>query len=111
MTEFSGVDNNTTVASPTGSLVERARLSDKETVTPEPTRGHPWVQPWETYMRQQCDSATTKALHAVADWLEGWKYLSGGPGPLYGAGWEALREFLLVDLKKQLETAGLERPE
>jgi hypothetical protein len=56
------------------------------------------------------DAQLAKTLWAVLEWLKGWEYLSGGPGVLYGAGWEALRQAMLDTLLSQLEHAGIEKP-
>jgi len=83
-------------------LVSRARLTDDEG-----ERACSACYPCS----KTAEAQLSKALYEFEKWLEGWKYLGGGPGPLYGAGWEALREFLLMDLKKQIEASGMERPE
>ena len=56
------------------------------------------------------DAQLAKTLWAVLEWLKGWEYLSGGPGVLYGAGWEALRQAMLDTLLRQLEQGGIEKP-
>ncbi len=89
----------------TESLVKRAALTEKE-------KEAAWRFQLDGYDSDAlADAALSKALREVVKWIEGYKYISGGPGPLYGAGWEALRKFMLEDLKKQIEASGMERPE
>ena len=98
------------------SLIKQARLTDEEGYLasggdPELLVQFPDTAMLGTLYRGIADAQLAKALRAVKEWLDGWKFVSGGPGPLYGAGWEALRGYMLNEVKEEIATEGIERPE
>ncbi len=111
MTEFSGVDNNTTVASPTESLVERARLTPQE-------RGsyvHSIRSGGAVFSPKLEEAVLSKALYAAADDIRSitviWdEFIEHDWVPLDYMQ-RQLQEAIALRIEKQLEAAGLPRPE
>lgn len=95
----------------TGSLVERARLTEEEIAATMASEVWPIVDGTPAYgmhRRAIADKATAKALWAVVDEL---RSMSEPAERLLSTGERALVGGIVASLCAQLEAAGIERPE
>ncbi len=93
------------------NLIERVRLTEREISALAPPviredEGCQYVTWREPTPKQIADAQLAKALWAVVDWLEGWRYTGGGPSPMWGTGWD-LRRAMLGELRTMLTAAGI----